>query len=285
MQEALRKTANLLKSYPALLAPQIFATWLVCYLQWFRKTATHFVLHRFLIGHSVLGYSIPAPDPTYAYVHKAMIVLAPFSFTIQLLIVSLYIAALFVTVRLVQILFEQQKLDWKSALLLLRAKVWRITGFAFLLFIFFTVLGATAAFFSAELYHSLGHALGEKISFSTLVAVLLFLVSSLVVWIVMPMALRLIADNRTAEIPAQTKLIARLAPIAAVAVLLAVGAYLTSFTPRINFALADVPPLLCNHIVWPLISILGDLPLGLLWVFLGVLLFDEPEMVEVPSPS
>jgi hypothetical protein len=280
MQEALRKTANLLKSYPALLAPQICVTWLACYLVLFRKSATHFVLHRFLIGHSVLGFSIPAPDPTYAYVHKAMIVLAPFSFAIQLLITALYVSALFVTVQLVQILFAQHKLDWKSALLLLRTRVWRITGFAFLLLVFFSVLGATAAFFSAKFYQSLG----EQFSFSTLVSVLLFLVSSLVVWVVMPMALRLIAGSRSAEIPAQTKLIARLASITSVAVLLAVGAYLTSITPRINFAFNDTP-LFRSHIVWPLISILGDLPLALLWVFLGVLLFDEPEMVEIPSPS
>jgi hypothetical protein len=285
MQKALRKTANLLKSYPALLVPQICVTWLACYLALFRKSATHFVLHRFLIGHSVLGFSIPAPDPTYAYVHKAMIVLAPFSFAIQLLIAVLYVAALFVTVRLVQMLFAQQKLDWKSALRELRIRAWRITGFAFLLLVFFSVLGATTAFFSAELYHSLGHLLGEKISFSTLVSVLLFLVSSLVVWIVMPMALCLIADNQSAEIPTQTKLIARGATIAIIALLLAAGAFLTSITPSINFALTYVTPLLRSHIVWPLISILGDLPLALLWVFLGVLLFDEPEMVEIPSPS
>ncbi|MDR3725181.1 MAG: hypothetical protein P4K83_11935 [Terracidiphilus sp.] len=280
MQEVLRKTANLLKDHPALLAPQICVTWLACYFGLFRKFATHFVLHHFLIGHSVLGFSIPAPDPTYAYVHKAMIVLAPFSFAIQLLIAVLYVAALFVTARLVQILFAQHKLGWKNALLQLRTKVWRIAGFAFLLFVFFSALGATAAFSGAELYHSLG----EKISFSTLVSVLLFLVSSLVVWAAMPMILRLIADHRSVEIPTQIKLIARLASIAVVAVLLAAGAYLTSVTPRINFAFNDTP-LFRSHIVWPLISILGDLPLALLWIFLGVLLFDEPETVEIPSPS
>jgi hypothetical protein len=278
MQEPLRRTTKLLKTYPALFAPVAVVSWIVFYLEWFQKAATHFVLHHFLIGHSVLGYSVPMPDPTHEYVRRSMMLLLPFSFVLRVLIFSIYVAGFVLTARLVREIYSQQKLGWANAFLALQARSVRVVvASAILLGVFSLALGLAGAI--------VFRALGEKFSFLSIVHGTSIAGGAVIAWIVIPLAFKLIADRWASVIPAQQKLWGRIAAIVIVMINGLLSATLADWTPRINFALADAPPLVCSHIVWPLLSILGDLPLGLLWVFLGVLRFDEPETVEIPSPS
>jgi hypothetical protein len=282
MQEALRKTAKLLKTYPALFAPMAVVGWIVFYLEWFQKAATHFILHQFLIGHSVLGYSVPMPDPTHEYVRRGMMLLLPFSFVLRILIFSIYVAGFVLTTRLVRGVYSQQKLDWVNALLALRARCVRVVvGSAILMGVFVLAFSLVTAIGGLQVSQTLR----EKFSFMSIVRGESIFVGAVIAWIVIPLCFKLIADRWASVIPAQQKLWGRIAAIVIVIVSGLLSATLADWTPHINFALADAPPLVCNHIVWPLISILGDLPLALLWVFLGVLLFDEPETAEIPSPS
>jgi hypothetical protein len=38
-------------------------------------------------------------------------------------------------------------------------------------------------------------------------------------------------------------------------------------------------------VIWPGLTIAVNLPLALLWVFLGVLAFEDLQLPEIPSPS
>jgi hypothetical protein len=281
MQEALRKTVELLRQRPALLLPLVFVSWTAYYLQWFQKAATHFVLHRFLIGHSVLGFSVPAPDPTYAYVHKAMLIMLPFSLAMSLLMVSVYVGGFLLTARLVRELFAEQRLDWVSTAQVLRQRAWHVLGFSLSLFVLFAAIGAlVAAAADSPLVQSLQESYGPL----TMVRFTALLVVAVMAWIMTPFGQRLMADSCAAQITKERKLWGRLAAIACAVLSLSVSAYITGITPQINFAFADAA-LLRSHLVWPLITFVCNLPLGALWIFIAVLQFSELDMVDVPSPS
>lgn len=281
MQEALRKTVQLLRGYPALFLPFAIASWINFYLEWFQKAATHYILHRFLVGHSVLGFYVPEPDPTHEYVRRGMMLLLPFGLAMRVLIFSMLLAAFVLTARLVRAACAQQQLGWKSALLDLRARCWRIIGLSALLLVLFF---GTMILVSWCANLGVVSTLREHYSFRTITLGLTTLDCVFLAWVLMPLALKLIADQWCWKAPAAILRPARIAAVAVVVISMFVTALLTDATPHINFLLEDIP-LVRDHVVWPLIGILLNLPLGLLWIFLGVLQFNELAMAEIPSPS
>jgi len=282
MQEALRKTVLLLRTHPALLVPLVAATWGTFYLEWFQKAATHFVLHRFLIGHSVLGFSIPMPDPTYTYVHKAMLVMLPFELTMRVLILGVYIAGFVLTARLVREIHIGHNLNWKSAAHALQKRALRVLGVSVLLLALFSASSMLVSVCVENM--ALIRNLRDRISAAELVGATMLLVMMMLAWSLIPTALRMVVENRAAAISPKRKLHARMAAIAAAALAMALYAFIRIETPNINFAFKDAL-LLRNHLLWPAIFTLGNLPMGLLWIFLGRLAFEDLENVNVLSAS
>jgi hypothetical protein len=281
MQEALRKTADLVKKHPALLVPLAISVWINFYLEWFLKSATHFILHHWLIGHSVLGFSVPEADPTHEYVRRGMMLLLPFGLAMRVLIFSVSVAAFVLTARLVRELDERPRLNWKNALLALRARLLRVVLVSIALLVLF---GVTMSLSAAVVGLGAFSFLRANYSFLTIVYAMTMVCATVVAWLLTPFCLKLIADRWADPIPPERKLWSWIAAIVVALMLILLQAYVTDWTPRINFAFEDAP-LLRSHIVWPLLSFLMNLPLGLLWIFLAVEEFCQLEVVEIPSPS
>jgi hypothetical protein len=281
MHEALRKTAKLVQDYPLLLAPLAASCWLSYYLEWFLRSATHFMLHHWLMGHSVFGYSVPEADPTHEYVRRGMMLLLPFGLAMRVLIFSVTVAAFVLTARLARLLDSSSRLNWRGALIALRVRLGRVVLISGAVLVLF---GATMALSPAIASLEPFAFLRDHYSFMTIVRGTLMVCAAVVAWLLTPFFLKLIADHWADPISPQTKLWSRIAAIAVAFVLILLQAYVTDWTPRINFALEDVP-LLRHHIVWPIVSFLMNLPLALLWIFLAVLQNEGPETVEVPGPS
>jgi hypothetical protein len=276
MQETLRKTLNLTKEHPQLLLPLVVSCWLTYYLEWFQKAATHFILHRFLIGHSVMGFDVPQPDPTYAYVHKAMALLAPFSFAISFLLVALSVIGLVLTARLARELLTGEVVTWRKAAQFLAGKKWQAALFTLASQITVVGAGALVAMVAPLLVTGLRHPF-------QMVRISSYVVLAFYAWFALPFALRLISARD--ERPPSTKAIlwGRCVAIAAGILLVLVADGVKIMAAQINLSFADAP-LLRDHIVLPLIGIASSLPLGLLWIYLGVLQSKGPETVEAPSP-
>jgi uncharacterized membrane protein len=269
MRELWRKTVEVLKAHPSLLFPLVCASLANFCLGWLQKTATHFVIHRFLAGNSVLGFAIPAADATHAYVRQSMLLLLPFSLAVRVLAFCLYVGGFLLTARLVRDAVCGQSLDWRGAAQFLRARLGRIFLFSWVVLLFSALVGVLGSAVFAVQTFLLLHG---YLSFMAAARIATFLVAAVLLWIMLPSALRLIADAPEEEIPAHRKLLGRIAGVVAAAMVSVLIACAASLNPHIAVAFEN-QAILRNCILGPAISIVEDLPLGLLWVFLGVLQF------------
>jgi|GEM_PF-3065002 len=276
MQEEFRTTLKLIREHPLLLAPLVASCWLAHYLQWFQKAATHYVLHRFLIGHSVLGVDIPNPDPTYAYVHKAMIVMAPFGFVITFLLLALSVAAFVLTAHWVRTLHTRKRMAWRDAARFLASRKWHLARF--------TLASQVALYAATSLVAMLMPLFAPHLEHPfQMVQASAYIIFALYAWIALPFALRLIAEPTPQPIPAHTKLEGRCAALAAFLLMAMLAEVVKSASGQINLSTVYMPAVR-SHLVWPLIRTFSSLPLAALWIFLAVLLYEKGETATA-SPS
>jgi hypothetical protein len=105
-----------------------------------------------------------------------------------------------------------------------------------------------------------------------------------IAWILTPASFRLIADQSSKSILPGKKTQALLAAVIVAAASIVLNHYIAAETPAINFAF-EANFWLRNLVIWPAFTILENLPLGLLWVFLGLLVFEDLQLPEISSPS
>lgn len=281
MLDVWRKTVQMLRGCPELLLTLFGVSLVGFHLEGLNKALARWIMRWVEASQSVLGFETQAPDPTGVIQKKAFLLATPVSLCLRVTIFSVYVAGFVLTARLVRNFIQDQEADWLAALAFLRSRMGRVILFGAAIVVVFAV--APFLVFQLLDVQAFVH-LRMNVSFDLQVSILTFVVCSCIAWIMLPFGLRLIADLPPRPIPREKKTQGRIAAIAAAAIGLVLYYFSTSFAPSINGAFRT-EAWLRNLVIWPGISILGNLPLLLLWVMLALLVYQDLEAVEVPSPS
>jgi hypothetical protein len=205
----------------------------------------------------------------------------PLSLGIRLLILCMYVAGFILTARLVRDLFQQQRPSLANAVIFLRSKLWQVLFFsgAFFASFILAIIPFAALFNLSALEFLRSH-----FSFQVLIGIAFFLVCICTAWILIPQSFRLIADRPSEFITSEEKARGRIAAIIVATICIVLYYFISTATPSINFAF-QAELWLRNLVIWPVISILCNLPLALLWVFLAQLAYEGLQLPDIPSPS
>jgi hypothetical protein len=282
MLEPLRKTVNLVREHPSLWLPLVCVSLADFYLEWLQKIFVRKVNNWFLTAHSALGFTFQAPHGSSpSYLMRAGLLTLPTSLGIRVLIFSVYIVGFFLTARMVRALIQEQRPDWASDAILCKARLWRILFFSLKIFVIF-IFAAVLAYPFLNL--SIFAFLRNNLSFRVLTMGTFFIACIFLAWIFIPLSLKIIADWPSGSIPSATKTQGRIAAIIVALISIALNNYSSAITPLIRFKF-EADFWLRNLVIWPGLTIAVNLPLALLWVFLGVLAFEDLQLPEIPSPS
>jgi hypothetical protein len=281
MQDLWRKTVQTLKDFPALLFTSVGASLTSYFLHWFNRIYPRRIFRWLATGHSVLGFETQSPDSWGVIQKKAILLSAPVSLCLNMTIAGAYVAGFVLTSRLVRDLVQGQRPDLPAAFVFLRARILRVILFAAAILVAIGV----GTFLTIELLNLQSFAaLNVSIWFDTQVTISEVVLGSCIAWVLIPFSLRLIADPRSQHFPRKSKTQGRIAAIAAIVITFALNEFSTSLTPSINSAFAT-EAWLRRFVIWPGVSALLDLPLLFLWVFLGLLAYQDLQVPEIPSPS
>src|SRR5262249_29402111 len=117
MQNLWRKTSELFWQYPILWLPILFADTFQWLLLWVQKILTEKIVTFFIQGHrSVLG-GLPDISTDPSVVTKASLVAFPLSAGISLLFTCLFVAAMFVTSKLVRSYLVDSQIKLRAAVI------------------------------------------------------------------------------------------------------------------------------------------------------------------------
>ena len=208
--------------------------------------------------------------------------LLPLSLLLRLFSFSIYVAGFVVTARLVRSAVLGEEPSWRSALFFLRSCLFRVVLFASAIFLLMAMAtaGSASLLSMSKIFEGIQNRIGS-LNFARIMMLPIWGVFS---WIVAPFSFGLIQDESSKAIRQPQKRFGQVAAVT-VAVIYNLASYLISeATPSINLALQS-EIWIRGYVVWPAISILGELPLAFLWVFLAVLVFGDLESPEIPSPS
>jgi hypothetical protein len=279
MWELSRKTWALLRAHPILLLPLACVSVSEFLLEWAQKVVVRKAVTWLTTTHSALGFENPVGSALA--VKKALTELLPFEVAFRVLILCAYFAGFVLTAGLARSLVGCQRCNWANAMALLRQRIFRVLLLGLALFIGFSL---SAIVGSAIINIHKFTFLRNDFSFEILLRVELCVMFACLAWIFVPPSLRLIMQEPKRPITPVRKLQGRMSAVVASLVYVALYAYIRSVTSTVDFALED-HPLLRSLAVWPGLAVLGDLPFALLWIFLAVLVYQDFETPEIPSPS
>jgi len=286
MQERLgqglwRKTVNMLREHPALCLPLVCASLLDFYQEWLQKVLAREAVNWFMAAHSVLGFSFPPSERSFELVKRALLFALPLSLGLRLLVFCAYVIGFLLTARMVRAVLLEERPNWTCEAILVRSRLWQVLLFSTKLFVML-ILGITLA--SGLLNLEKLAFLRSDFPFPVLVEGMTLLMFVCVAWILTPASLRLIADRQVQIVQSERKMQARIAAILVGVVIIVLLHFIREATPSIRFRF-ESDAWLRSFVIWPGITILGDLPQVLLWVFMGLLVHKDLEMAEIPSPS
>jgi len=281
MRDLWRKTVQAVRDCPALLWVLACVSLLNFYLHRLNEIIPRWVFRWVATRQSVLGFETHIADSAYELQKRALLLAAPMSLSLNIAIASAYVAGFVLTARLVRDKVEGQRPNWPAAFAFLRSRIMRVVLFAIAIFVLIDVGAILAAGIlnlraSAFLRTNLGFE--YELLISSMVG------SACIAWIILPLSLRLIVDSSSQTFTRKSKITGRIAAITAVLINLALNELTRNFAPEIIGAFQPAT-WLRSDVIWPGISILGDLPLFFLWVFLALLVYQVLEMPEIPSPS
>lgn len=281
MKDPWRKTLELLRAYPALLTTLVGASLANFFLRWFNRIYPRWIFHWAATRHSVLGFETQSPDSWGVIQKKVILLSAPVSLCLSVATVGVYVAGFVLTARLVRDLIQSDQPDWMSALCFVRSRLFRVLGLAIA---FFVLIALAIYLSSAFIYLRIFAPFRGDLSPTALLIAAEFLTMVCVAWIMTPFVLRLIRDAPAMPASPEVQMQGRIAAIAVAATSLALTELVESFRPSINFTF-EAEVRLRSYLIWPLLSVLLDLPLLFLWVFLALLTYQELQMPEIPIPS
>jgi uncharacterized membrane protein YozB (DUF420 family) len=281
MAELWRKCATLIKTDPRVLLPLLCSSLAFFWYERFQRFISHSAVNWLLTRQSVLGFQIVPSDGSSYGVQRALALVLPFSLMLRLISFAIYTVGFVVTALVVRSLIFNEKLNLGDVFLNLRRKFGRIMLFALALFFSFAFCLVTFVWAVDE---ALSNALRDQIGSWSVVCAETILVFVLIAWILVPLSLRLIADAQTGKIRRDQKLRGRIAAVFLGIVSFVLYLGIQHATPWINQAFQS-ETWIRGYLAWPAISMCIDLPMGLLWVFLALIVFEGFEMPEIPSPS
>jgi uncharacterized membrane protein len=172
------------------------------------------------------------------------------------------------------------KPDLKIALGAIRARVGRLLIFSFKVFVLFIVSGALIAMGLSGLTFSI-RKVGLFGTWFGLTTVLLTPICMAL--LVIPASARLILDEKPNILPLSMNFRAFLSAIAATVALLVLAHFISAETPFINLSFETQGWL--RIVVWPMLSIIGNIPILFFFVVLSLLAHQNQQMPAIPSPS
>lgn len=272
----------MVKGYPSLLFPLAVSTFAYFWFEQLQRFLFRTVVNWAATYNSVLGFQTSAQDISNPAVRRALLMFLPFSLILRLLSFSIYVAAFIVTARTVRSIVLSGEPDWGSAVFFLRSRFFRVVLFTLAIFLLSAILisGSASLSGTSTFFEGIRNRIGT-INAAKIVTLPVFVVTS---WILIPFSYRLVVDGPRRAIPDSQKLFGRIAAIATIVIYILASYLILAATPSINMALQS-EIWIRTYFVWPAISILGELPLSLLWIFLGLLFFEDFERPEIPSPS
>jgi hypothetical protein len=279
MRELSIKVWALLRAHPILLLPLACVSVSEYFLEWGQRVAVRKAVAWLTTTHSALEVAVP--DGSEIAIKKALTEMLPFEIAFRVLILCAYFFGFVITARLVRSLIESQRCNLANAKALLREGIIPVLLLSLGLLIAFGILGVLG---SAVINLQTFAFLRNGMSFTAMLRIEMCVIGGCLVWIFVPLSLRLISQKPSRPIAPARKLQGRIAAAAAGLALFALSQCIGGITFSINHAL-EGHSLLSRLVVWPGISVLGALPYAALWVYLAVLVYQDFEFLEIPSPS
>lgn len=281
MRELWRKAIQLLKEHPVLWVPLACASATSYYLNWLRRLINNQIIIWARTSHSVLGGVLPKYDPDYSWMHRALLISAPIAICIQFAIACGYVLAFYFSARFVQARLGNDKRGSNTILSSAKSRWKSILIFSLKLIVFMAILLAATDMPLIELLRIFHKTYIPAPWFVPVTGVVVFVALAL---LMIPAAIRLIADEPLPEVSARMKkqacFIAVLAGVTGLAISqvasMAVRALESSFQPD---------RWIRDFVLLPADAIASDLPLAALWVVLALIAYRDLQMPEIPSPS
>lgn len=281
MRELWRGSLELLRRHPVLLLPLACASLSSYSLTSLRKFLWHRIVASLTTSHSVLGGTVPVYDPDYRLIHKAAAISAPIGYSINFAIACGYTLAFFCSAMLVSSTLTDARCDSGGVLKSVRARWKPILIFTLKLFI---LAELAVPIITIAMLKLLDAAHRRGLLGSQLANVESILAYSLMAWLLIPSAIRLVAKNPKISVPPNLKRTAFYTAVLAEAASLAINLLLPAAATAIARSFGP-DEWLWQFVLWPAATIAGDLPLAFLWATLALVAYQDLLMPAIPSPS
>jgi hypothetical protein len=202
MKDLWRKTWELLRDFPILWLPCVFADLLAVWLWRLRGMAEKAIFHWFLTSHSVLGGETVTPIPDRAMLAKASMAYAPVGFATIFAVVCLFVAALMVIARMVEAISSGQSPNFRASLTKVIRRWRRILLISVKFLVACGVFSVAAAFLAYSLLGALHHR--EVVTSAIFLNLGTLLLACCLALLLTPSAIRLLQADKRAQVPSES---------------------------------------------------------------------------------